>query len=97
MVLVKKKTDDFGQIVLDKNNVVVLKAKLSSGTNLTTPQGNALSKVQSNSNTFDVRSVSKQNANGYTITNSDNLIINDFIKVYSDGSGSVISDVVSLK
>ncbi|WP_157614066.1 hypothetical protein [Pseudotamlana agarivorans] len=93
----KKKTDDFGQIVLDKNNVVVLKAKLSSGTNLTTPQGNALSKVQSNSNTFDVRSVSKQNANGYTITNSDNLIINDFIKVYSDGSGSVISDVVSLK
>lgn len=55
MVLMKKKTDDFGQIVLDKNNVVVLEMKLSSGTNLTTPQGNALTKVQSNSNTFDVR------------------------------------------
>lgn len=97
MVLVKKKTDDFGQVVLDKNNVVVLETKLSSGTNLTTPQGNALTKVQSNSNNFDVRSVSKQNTNGYTITNSDNLKINDFIKVYSDGDGSVISDVVSLK
>ncbi|MFA0963213.1 fibronectin type III domain-containing protein [Roseivirga sp. BDSF3-8] len=97
IVLVKKKADDFGQIVLDKNHVVVLETKLSLATNLTTPQGNALAKVQSNSNTFEVRSVSKQNVNGFTIMNSDNLIITDFIKVYSDGNGSVISDVVSLK
>ncbi|REE01786.1 hypothetical protein [Marinoscillum furvescens] len=97
LVLVKKNTDEFGQIILDKNNVVVLESKLSSRTILTTPQGNALTKVKSSENTFDVRSVSKQSSGGFSIGNSDNLKVDDFIKVSSDGQGGVIDDIVSLK
>nr|WP_319399907.1 hypothetical protein [uncultured Carboxylicivirga sp.] len=98
MVLVKKNIDEFGDVLLDKNKVVVLESKLSSGTNLTTPQSNALTKVKSNSNAFDIRSISKKSASGKTsLSNSDNLKVNDFMKVWSDGKGGVIDDVASMK
>lgn len=97
LVLVKKNIDEFGQIILDKKNVVVLESKLSSSTNLTTPQGNALTKVQSIENTFDVRSVSLTGVGGLSLKNTDNLKVTDFIKVSSNGQGGVIDDIVSLK
>ncbi|WP_160114272.1 hypothetical protein [Aquimarina sp. AU119] len=100
MVMVKRETKIVQGIeveVLDFDDVIVLETKLSSGTNLTSPQGNALAKVKSNSNAFDVRSVEKVNAGGYKITNQDNLKINDFIKVWSDGDGKVINGINSLK
>jgi len=57
-VLVKKKTV-LGQEILDFDNAIVLETKLSSTTALTTPQTNALAKVKTASNTFDIRSISK--------------------------------------
>lgn len=97
IVLVQKNTDEFGQVILDKSNVVVLESKLRSTTNLTTPQSNALTKVKSGANSFEVRSISKEGFEGSSISNSDHLKINDFIKVWSDGQGGVIDNIESLK
>ena len=58
---------------------------------------NGLTKVKSSTNTFDIRSVSKESSGGYTISNTEDLKINDFIKVWSDGTGNAIDDVISLK
>lgn len=101
MVLVKRQTKTVQGIeveVLDFDNAIALEIKLSSGTNLTTPQGNALTKVKSSSNTFDIRSISKQSiSDNFSLGNADNLKVNDFIKVWSDGKGGVINDVASMK
>ena len=99
-VLVKKKTV-LGQEILDFDNAIVLETKLSSTTALTTPQTNALAKVKTASNTFDIRSISKNTKdNKYFLgsgTEYKNLKITDYIKVNSDGVGNTIQDVTSLK
>lgn len=97
ILMVKRTVDDFGQPILDKSKALVIESKLSATTNLTTPQGSALIKVKSNSSIFEVRSILKQNTNGFTISNTENIHVNDFLKAYSDGSGNVIIDVLSLK
>jgi hypothetical protein len=99
-VLVKKKTV-LGQEILDFDNTIVLETKLSSSTPLTTPQTNALAKVKSTSNTFDIRSISRKTDNSKyfigTSTDHKNLKITDYIKVNSNGVGNTIQDVNSLK
>lgn len=98
-VLVERKTV-LGQEFLDLDNVIVLETKLSSTTALTTPQTNALAKVKTTSNTFNVRSVSQPgvfNPTNYSLGNSNQLKIKDYIKVYSDGVGTTVQDIISLK
>ncbi len=97
-VLVKKKIV-LGQEILDLDNAIVLETKLSSTTRPTGPQINAIDKVKTSSNTFNIRSVSQEGVfnNTYTIGNTNQLKINDFIKVYSDGVGTTVQDIISLK
>jgi hypothetical protein len=102
-VLVKK-NKILGQEILDFNDAIVLETKLSIGTPLTTPQTSALAKVKTTSNTFDVRSVNNGSTTNATFSlgsspsaSSKTVKINDYIKVYSDGTGNVIQDIISLK
>ena len=100
-VLVIKKTV-LGQEILDFDNAIVLETKLSSTTALKTPQANALAKVKTASNTFDIRSISKNTRDNKYFLGSGtdeykNLKITDYIKVNSDGVGNTIQDVTSLK
>jgi len=57
MVLVRKIDDGFGQIFLDKNNVIVIETKLSSSTNLTTHQTNATPLLNQLDNSIGTRNV----------------------------------------
>jgi hypothetical protein len=100
-VLVKKKTV-LGQEILDFDNAIVLETKLSSTTALTTPQTNALAKVKTTSNTFDIRSITKTSTtdNAYNLgsgTSYKTVKVTDYIKVNSNGVGNTIQDVTSLK
>ncbi|MES2134128.1 MAG: hypothetical protein V4506_17405 [Bacteroidota bacterium] len=98
-VLVKKKTV-LGQEILDLDNAVVLETKLSSTTPLTPPQTNALAKVKTTSNTFSVRSVSQPgvfNPTNYSLGSTNQIKITDYIKVHSDGVGTTVQDIISLK
>lgn len=97
-----KKTKVAGIDVLDYNNTIVLETKLSQGTALTTPQRSALDKVRTLSNTFDIRSRGvKGEFNAIEVigstTTKKQLKINDYIKVWSDGAGEIVSDIISLK
>lgn len=100
-VLVKKKTV-LGQEILDFDNAIVLETKLSSGTALTGPQTNALTKAKTSSNTFDVRTVSQSSTtnSSYSLgssTSNKTVTVTDYIKVNSNGVGGTIQDVNSLK
>jgi hypothetical protein len=82
---------------LNFNDVKVLETKLSQGTSLTTNQGNALTKIttQPNSN-FTIRSRESK-----AITNSDILMenpikITKMLKVYSNGKGDIVQNVIQL-
>lgn len=102
MVLVKRQTNNVDGIeitTLDLDNAIVVETKLNYGTNLTTPQSNGLTKIQSNDNVLNTRSVEIENLNGTDmfIRQGDQLKVNDFIKVWSDGTGNAIEDVISLK
>ena len=82
------------------DNALVLETKLSNGTALSKPQNNALDKVRTASNRFDVRSVSQSgifNPIVNSLGNTDKIIITDYIKVYSDGVGTSVQDIISLK
>ncbi len=102
-VLVKKEVNAITGIEnLNFDNCIVLETKLSEGTSLTIPQKSALAKVKILSNTFDIRSVLKQSTtnNSYSLgtsTSYKTLKINDYIKVYSNGTGNTIQDIISLK
>ena len=64
---------------------------------VTTHQNHALTKVKSTENTFDIRSISKQSESGnYSLGNSDNLKVNNFLKVWSNGQGGIINDLIIL-
>jgi len=53
--------------------------------------------VKSTENTFDIRSISKQSESGnYSLGNSDNLKVNNFLKVWSNGQGGIINDLIIL-
>lgn len=97
-VLVKKKTI-LGQEVLDFDNALVLETKLSNSTALTRPQTNALNKTRTASNTFNVRSVSQPGilSPNYSLGNSNQIKLLDYIKVHSDGIGAAVLDIISLK
>ena len=100
IVIVKRKTITVQGIevdVLDYDNAISIETKLSQNTNLTTPQNHALTKVKSTENTFDIRSISKQSESGnYSLGNSDNLKVNNFLKVWSNGQGGIINDLIIL-
>ena len=99
-ILVKKKTNiNTGIESLDYNNAIVLETKLSEGTALTTPQISALNKVKTSSNVFDIRSIKQKGVfdQGKSLGNSDNIKITDYIKVYSNGTGNSIQNIISLK
>lgn len=102
-ILVKKELNAItGVENLNFNNAIVLETKLSSTTALTTPQTNALAKVKTTSNTFDIRSLSKTSTtnNAYSLgasTSRKTVKVTDYIKVNSDGIGNIIQDVTSLK
>ncbi|MCU0417322.1 MAG: hypothetical protein MUE33_09055 [Cytophagaceae bacterium] len=102
-VLVKKEVNAITGIeYLNFNNAIVLETKLSSTTALTTPQTNALSKVKTTSNTFDIRTISKESKTNSEFvlgsgTSYKTVKVTDYIKVNSDGIGNTIQDVTSLK
>jgi hypothetical protein len=101
-LLVKKTTNEFGDIVLDYNNAITLETKLNESTALSTNQGHGLTKVKSANNVFDVRSSSREglfNIENLMGTNTDNktITVKDFIKVWSEGEGKSILDIKSLK
>ena len=97
-----------GATRLDFDNAIVLESKLSFGTDLTTRQGQGLAKAKSANNTFEVRTVSNTNVSltdvnvnqSYVIgsgTENKTVTIRDFIKVWSDGNGTSVLDINSLK
>jgi len=68
-------------------------------TDLTKPQKSAQSKVKSNTPEFAVRSKSQPGVKNedFEISNTENIIVTDYIKAWSYGSGDDIADVISLK
>jgi hypothetical protein len=102
-VLVKKEVDIVTGIEdLNFNTAIVLETKLSNTTALTTPQTNALTKVKTTSNSFEIRTISKESKTNSEFvlgsgTDFKNLKIIDYIKVNSNGIGNTIQDVNSLK
>lgn len=94
-VMIRKEVNAVtGQV---KNKAVIVEVKLNKATDLTTPQTGALNKVKGADKSLVVRSNSMNSIDEvHTLQKNLNIEVEDFVKVWSDGSGQSFSDLESL-
>lgn len=82
---------------IEIEKAIVIETKLRDATKLTTPQANALNKVKGSDPSLITRSSQRPSLNGGSALQSNtDLEIEDFIKVWGDGTGETFSGLETL-